>query len=375
MQTKTRVALFFDGKNHMKDLRRAAGDRWLDHEALAKWTVEHIGGTELFAAYYYTGVPTQQDEGPERHALSDLLDDLEQKPGFFVKRFNRRAAARDCPHCGQSISYTEEKMVDTSLVADLLLFAVRDAFDIAVVFSGDLDIAPGINAVHALGKKCWIATFGEGGLSRSLMRSAWGSINLLDHLESFSFADIAQLPVERAPETPEEIDREMLRELQRAEAHFAAGGGFVGAHYFIHRWKGHHIPDAPDLRRQALQRLMALNRVEAYISEGKTALRAFRDDSDEFGHETDAPRALPADLPEFREIKDPLDPFHSPPPPPTPLDKGLDPFRAEPVPPPTVVRRTPGVRFVRANAPEDETVEVRMSESTKRIRRPASSDE
>ena len=35
------------------------------------------------------------------------------------------------------------------------------------------------------------------------------------------------------------------------------GGGFVGAHYFVHRWKGHAIPEAPDLRRLSVQRLLA----------------------------------------------------------------------------------------------------------------------
>ena len=58
-----RVALFFDGKNHMKDLRRTADNRWLDHGALADWAVKFVGGSELFAAYYYTGVPNANDEG------------------------------------------------------------------------------------------------------------------------------------------------------------------------------------------------------------------------------------------------------------------------------------------------------------------------
>ena len=61
-----------------------------------------------------------------------------------------------------------------------------------------------------------------------------------------------------------------------------AGGGFVGAHYFIHRWKGHNIPDAPELRRQSLQRLLAQNRVQTYQVDGKTALRTL-DDSVDFG--------------------------------------------------------------------------------------------
>lgn len=351
-----RVALFFDGKNHMKDLRRSAGDRWLDHEALARWTVQFVGGTDLFAAFYYTGVPTPQDDGNERHALSDLLEDLEKKSGFFVRRFNRRAATRDCPHCSQVIAYTEEKMVDTSLVADMVMFAARDAFDIAVVFSGDLDVSPGLSAVHALGKKAWIATFGDAGLSRSLIRSAWGSIDLSKYLDQFSYADLATVPIEKVPETPEEIDREMLRELRRAQAHFAAGGGFVGAHYFIHRWKGHRIPDAPDLRRQSLQRLMATNLVETYVNDGKTALRA----APEAGEVLD--EDLGAEAEPTREVSRGA-PTREPPTVPVTVPASVAAAAAAPS---RLMRDAP-----RSVVDDDETVEVRLSETMKRIRRQA----
>ncbi len=268
-----RVALFFDGKNHMKDLRRTATDRWLNHGALAEWTVDKVGGTDLFAAYYYTGVPSSSDADHDRRALSDLLEELEAREGFFVKRFNRRASTRECPHCHQIIAYTEEKMVDTSLVADMITLAVADAYDIAVVFSGDQDAVPGLTAVHALGKRAWIATFGDSGLSRSLQRAAWGYIDLLQHLDAFSYKDLSASPLGKGPRKPEEIDSEILRELRRAEAHFIAGGGFVGGHYFIHRWKGHGIPDQPELRRQSVQRLMDAGIIEAYMVEGKSALR------------------------------------------------------------------------------------------------------
>jgi uncharacterized LabA/DUF88 family protein len=268
-----RVALFFDGKNHMKDLRRAVQDRWLDHGALATWITGHVGGETFVGAWYYTGVPTAQDDQQERHALSDLLEELEKRPGFYVRRFNRRAATRECPHCAQIITYTEEKMVDTSLVADMISLGMRDAFDAAIVFSGDLDVAPGLAALSAIGKPAWIATFGDFGLSRSLVRQAWSHIDLLEHLEEFAYPGLGEAAPRPVLADPVEVDREVLRELRRAEAHFLAGGGFVGAHYFIHRWKGHSIPDAPEARRQAVQRLMERNEVETYQVDGKTALR------------------------------------------------------------------------------------------------------
>ncbi len=275
-----RVALFFDGKNHMKDLRRSVPDRWLDHGALAEWAVEQVGGGQFVGAWYYTGVPTAQDDQQERHALSDLLEELERRPGFYVRRFNRRPTTRDCPHCHETITYTEEKMVDTSLVVDLVTLGQRDAFDIAVVFSGDADVAPGLAALAAMGKPAWIATFGDNGLSRGLLRQAWSHLDLLAHLDAFAHPELESNGVRTtvAPE-PHDVDREILRELKRAEAHFLAGGGFVGAHYFIHRWKGHQIPDAPEARRQAVQRLMNDGFVVTYQVDGKTALRSADEDS------------------------------------------------------------------------------------------------
>ena len=217
-----RVALFFDGKNHMKDLGRAVGDRWIDHGALAEFVVAHVGGTRFQAAHYYTGIPVAQEDGSDKHALADLLRELERRPGFFVHRFNRRTTSRECPHCEEMIAFTEEKMVDTSLVADVILLAVQDAYDVAVVFSGDLDVAPALTAVHAMGKQVWIATFGDAGLARSLSRAAWSTIDLKRHLEEFAHAVLGSSDTPNAD--PQATDGDVLRELRRAEAHFSMGG-------------------------------------------------------------------------------------------------------------------------------------------------------
>lgn len=268
----TRVALFFDGKNHMKDLRLAVGDRWVDHRKLAAWAVEHVGGTHFVGAHYYTGVPVAQDEASPRRALSDLLRDLERIPGFFVHRFNRQSSTWTCSSCGHVEAFTREKRVDTSLVADIVTFAGRDAFDICIVFSGDLDVEPALESVHSFGKQAWIATFGKVGMSRALQRSAWSTIELAGFIDNFAPAALGTSPTP-VSENPEMQDVDLLRELRRAEAHFTVGGGFVGAHYFIHRWRGHGIPDDPEARRQGMERLIRDGKVEKYEVDHKAALR------------------------------------------------------------------------------------------------------
>lgn len=268
----TRVALFFDGKNHMKDHARAAGDRWIDHSALASWVVEHVGGTQFVAAHYYTGVPNPAEDTSSRRALTDLLKDLESCDGFFVHRFLRHSSTSVCPACGHAEPFTREKMVDTSIVADMILFAVRDAFDVAIIFSADLDVAPAVNAIHALGKRACVATFGRIGMSPQLNRAAWSVIDLSAHLDAFTRPRIGEGPPPSGE--PTLADVELLRELRRAEDHFTTGGGFVGAHYFLHRWKGHAIVDDPEQRREAIERLIHGGLAETYdAGGGKMALR------------------------------------------------------------------------------------------------------
>jgi hypothetical protein len=267
-----RVCLFFDGKNHMKDLRMAAEDRWIDHSLLAKWAVEAVGGDDMVAAHYYTGVPSQSDDTSGRTTLSDLLHELEGRPGFFVHRFPRQTSTWQCSSCGHHEPFTREKLVDTALVADVVLMAARDLFDVCVLFSGDYDIAPAMDAVHSLGKKAWLATFGQVGMNRRLRESAWGVLDLAGNIDRFAHPSIRERPTS-AVTAPQLSDAEVLRELQRAQDHFQGGGGFVGTQYFLHRWRGQGIPEDGEARRAAVERLMQAGLIEMYESGGRSALR------------------------------------------------------------------------------------------------------
>jgi uncharacterized LabA/DUF88 family protein len=265
-----RVALYLDGKNHMRDLRHAAPDRWIDHGALARWVVTSVGGTELAAAHYYTGVPNPADEPQPRSVLHDLLEELERLPGFFTHRYMRHHAKHTCTACGVTETYTREKLVDTSLVSDVVLHAAQDRYDIAVILSGDLDLMPAIEAAHSLGKRAWLATFGSGHVHRKLRDAAWGQLDLSMAMETVG-RPVVDAGVRAGPVEPG--DDVLVRELGRAEKMFAASGGFVGSQYFLNRWRGGGLTDDALQRRAILDRLIAAGAVEVYEIEGKSALR------------------------------------------------------------------------------------------------------
>ena len=95
-----RVALFFDGKNFYSGWKQSASGAVLDFPRMAEWLVATVGGNRLWGAYYYTGIESgEAGEQESQKKLAGFLDMLETQPGFFVKRFPRKARAFRCQQC------------------------------------------------------------------------------------------------------------------------------------------------------------------------------------------------------------------------------------------------------------------------------------
>ena len=175
-----KVALFFDGKNFYTALRKYDSTLEIDYNKLAEWLTQEAssGKGEFVGAYYYTGYsPTGQGSGAE---FGDFLKGLEIQPGYFVKREPRVRRKATCRKCGFTYKYGAEKRVDTRLVADMIQFAAVDGYDVAVLLSGDQDFVPAVEAASALGKRVYIATWPQSGVSRELRIRCYDQI----HLES-----------------------------------------------------------------------------------------------------------------------------------------------------------------------------------------------
>ncbi len=273
-----KICIFFDGQNFYRSLQRYDDTLRVDYDRLATWITQAVGGSAAMfgGAYYYVGV---SPDAPQ--VVEGFLKGLELRPGYFVKRDPRVRRTGRCPSCATEYEYTTEKRVDTRLVADLIHYAANGAYDAAVVVSGDDDFVPAVEAVNALGKQVWVATWSAEELSTDLRVRCFGHIHLSEGIGAFR---VDRLPrdrerpaapirangrgprlAERIPApavrlSPDTVLERGLGELQRAEARLP----HVSRGYFVMRWKSHLLPPSGPEREHLVQHMLEVGVAEEF---------------------------------------------------------------------------------------------------------------
>jgi uncharacterized LabA/DUF88 family protein len=160
-----RVAIFVDGSNLYHALR--SNFRRYDLN-FTEFTHKLCSSRHLFRTYYYNVLqdPTQRPEG--HRDQQDFLDVLRKTPYMEVRLGGTKLAQ----------GYPIEKGIDIMLATDLLYFAWNNAYDVAVLVSGDSDFAYALQAVKNMGKHVEVAYF-ESGVSKDLLSVA-DNCHLLD---------------------------------------------------------------------------------------------------------------------------------------------------------------------------------------------------
>jgi len=299
-----KVSIFFDGQNFYRSLQRYDEALRVDYDRLAAWITHAVGGaTAIFGgAYYYVGLSA--DAPP---LVEGFLKGLELRPGYFVKREPRVRRTGRCPACGGDYEYTTEKRVDTRLVADIIQYAAIGAFDVAVLVSGDDDFVPAVEAVNALGRQVWVATWSAEELSKDLRVRCFGQIHLSEGVGAFRVErprTFERAPTRLAPSrltrpaalpASEVVLERALQELQRAEARLP----HVSRGYFVMRWKSHQLPPVGAEREALVQQMIGAGLAEVFEvkdAEGRsvTAIRSREPDGNV--REPDGNVALPGSL-------------------------------------------------------------------------------
>ncbi|OLS45856.1 hypothetical protein BV509_16855 [Rhodovulum sulfidophilum] len=187
-QPQLRVRIFVDFWNFSLSLRRENNAFMVDWRPVGPlFTTEAAklvdpNAQPVFEALHVYGSfdPNKPQDNRLKNWFTNTLDKMPGTHVALVERQQKRAYPK-CPHCQTEVSQcascggdmrgTEEKGVDTRIVADMISLAWAKAYDVAVLVSSDRDFVPvaeflqtkGIKVVHGafppkgihLSQKCW----------------------------------------------------------------------------------------------------------------------------------------------------------------------------------------------------------------------------
>lgn len=278
-----RIATFIDGNNYYLALRDFDQSLEIDLSRFATWVTRAAGGRlgRFVGAYYYTGIIDGAGDSP----LAGFLDSLETKTGYFVRREPRVRRSSTCRACGAKQEFHTEKRVDTRLVAEMIQLAAVGAYDVACLLSGDDDFVPAVQAVRALGKQVYLATWPGQAVARELRASSFGVIDLAEGISEFSTgrrrplgaasalpAGFGHLPSVGTGDEPLKaldqsgvvtpIGRALLNQIAEAESQLS----YVSRWYFTNKWRGAGLPVEPSARERLIVEALAAGRLEDYTA-------------------------------------------------------------------------------------------------------------
>ncbi|WP_414041263.1 NYN domain-containing protein [Acidithiobacillus sp. M4-SHS-6] len=144
----TRVHAYIDGFNLYFGMKQARLKRyyWLDVSALARTLLRP--GQQLVATHYFTA--RIRDNGrntADQKRQNDYLEALAVQ-GVQCQFGHYLEKQRECRACHATWPDYEEKMTDVNIAIQLMTDAFDDAFDVALVISGDSDLTTPIYRVR-----------------------------------------------------------------------------------------------------------------------------------------------------------------------------------------------------------------------------------
>jgi len=197
MIAKERVVIFIDGSNIFHAIR--ALNIKIDYSKLVNLLAD---GKYLIRAYYYSAMPRVEDvekDTPEWDSLMrqrKFISELKNM-GIKPRMANLRKLAT-----GEWL----EKEVDIMLATDMLALAFRNAYDTAVLVSGDSDFCYTVETIQDLGKRVINATFKRN--SSPLLRAVCDEVIILDDYIDQIIMERPKPKEEKQPEEPKEEQKE-----------------------------------------------------------------------------------------------------------------------------------------------------------------------
>jgi len=180
-----RVMVFIDGANLFHGSRnygKQIGEYYkYDIRKLVLILVEN---RSLGRVYYYNSLPPEplDEESVKKADRQIKFYEGLKYDGYQVTTLplKSRTSTYSCPSCSKKFETTKrmEKGIDVALVTDMLSLCFRDAYDIAILVSGDFDFHKALEEIKHNGKRIEIAYFKSCGISRDFIKIADKFIDL-----------------------------------------------------------------------------------------------------------------------------------------------------------------------------------------------------
>lgn len=140
-----RVIVYIDGFNLYFGMREAGLDscRWLNVEKMIKKLLQPH--QKLVQIKYFT---SRVSNSPEKQKRQSTYIDALESTGVEIFYGNYQDGSQECKRCGHIWRTAKEKMTDVNIATTMLVDAFNDAYDMAMLVSGDSDLVPPIKAVH-----------------------------------------------------------------------------------------------------------------------------------------------------------------------------------------------------------------------------------
>ncbi len=199
---KERVIAYIDGFNlYFGMTSKYKNIKWLDLVSLAKDLLKDT--QELVEVRYYTAMISNN---PPKSRRQVKYVDAVRNSGAIITLGQYKKKPKFCRNCNANWHTHEEKMTDVNISVDLLVHAMENRYDAAMLISGDSDLVPPIKAVHKSfpNKRVFVA-FPPKRANMDVKRVAKGSFiigrkNLVDN----QFEDTVTLPDGTTLEKPKE---------------------------------------------------------------------------------------------------------------------------------------------------------------------------
>lgn len=142
-----RIAIFIDGSNLYNGMRENLSNTRVN---LAELVSQLKGKRSLVRTYYYNAQLTDDYDGDLRDGQQRFFESLRRIP-YVTVRLGRLYRRQD----GTMV----EKGVDVAIAVESLSLAMADAYDHALIVSGDGDYVELVEAIKRLGKHVECAMF------------------------------------------------------------------------------------------------------------------------------------------------------------------------------------------------------------------------